>query len=256
VLVNGGSASAAEIVAGAIQDHDMGVIVGTQTWGKGLVQTVYSLSYDAALALTTAKYYTPSGRLIQRDYSSYYDYYTRNHRSPDEGEVVASPGEDQVFFTDQGRRVYGGGGITPDETVEADETPTLLQFLVARNAFFNFGVEYTNGQPVADERWEPGTEVLDGFVRWLTDEGVVSDDEIQEVFDDARTQREVLFRIRAEVFNSAFGNEAWYRVLAQNDNQIQAAMEQFGHAADLLAGRPGPVPGDRLAKAGELPTKG
>src|SRR5262245_6416728 len=75
VLVNHGTASASEIVSGAIQDHDIGVIVGQATWGKGLVQTVYNLSYGAGLALTTAKYYTPSGRLIQRDYSSFFDYY-------------------------------------------------------------------------------------------------------------------------------------------------------------------------------------
>jgi carboxyl-terminal processing protease len=77
VLVNGGTASASEIVSGAIQDHDLGLVVGTPTWGKGLVQTVYNLSYGAGLALTTAKYYTPSGRLIQRDYESFYDYYAR-----------------------------------------------------------------------------------------------------------------------------------------------------------------------------------
>ena len=76
VLVNEGTASASEILSGALQDHDRGLIVGTPSWGKGLVQTVYNLSYGAGLALTTAKYYTPSGRLIQRDYSSYFDYYT------------------------------------------------------------------------------------------------------------------------------------------------------------------------------------
>ena len=84
VLVNNGTASAAEILAGAIQDHDVGLVVGALTWGKGLVQTVYNLSYGTGIALTTAKYYTPSGRLIQRDYSSYYDYYY-NHFG-DEGD--------------------------------------------------------------------------------------------------------------------------------------------------------------------------
>ena len=106
VLVNGGSASASEIVSGAIQDHDRGLIVGEQSFGKGLVQTVSGLSEDTGLALTTARYYTPSGRLIQRDYkdTSLYDY-LYNHKNPVPTEVK---------LTDGGRQVTGGGGITPD----------------------------------------------------------------------------------------------------------------------------------------------
>src|SRR5690242_11701786 len=112
VLVNRGTASAAEIVAGAIQDHDRGLIVGETTFGKGLVQTVYPLSENTGLALTTAKYYTPSGRLIQRDYSgvSLYDYYYNREKEEN------NPNR-EVKMTDSGRPVYGGGGITPDETV-------------------------------------------------------------------------------------------------------------------------------------------
>src|SRR5579862_3714926 len=109
VLVNRGTASAAEIVAGAIQDHDRGLIAGETTFGKGLVQTVYPLSENTGLALTTAKYYTPSGRLIQRDYNgvSLYDYYY-------DRENDSNPGNREVKLTDSGRTVYGGGGITPD----------------------------------------------------------------------------------------------------------------------------------------------
>src|SRR5689334_6754697 len=111
VLVNRGTASAAEIVAGAIQDHDRGLILGETTFGKGLVQTVYPLSNDTGLALTTAKYYTPSGRLIQRDYSnvSLYDYYFE--RDDNNNNNVSNK---EVKLTDSGRTVYGGGGITPD----------------------------------------------------------------------------------------------------------------------------------------------
>ena len=109
VLVNGGSASASEIVSGAIQDHDRGIVVGEQTFGKGLVQTVSPLSENTGLALTTARYYTPSGRLIQRDYKdvSLYDY-SYNHKNPQPTEVK---------LTDGGRQVFGGGGITPDVLV-------------------------------------------------------------------------------------------------------------------------------------------
>src|SRR5437764_7626577 len=115
VLVNRGTASAAEIVAGAIQEHARGLVVGETTFGKGLVQTVYPLSNDTGLALTTAKYYTPSGRLIQRDYSnvSLYDYYY----NPDRDKETNTGKE--VKLTDSGRTVYGGGGINPDEKVPA-----------------------------------------------------------------------------------------------------------------------------------------
>lgn len=117
VLVDGGSASAAEIVAGALQDHDRALIVGETTFGKGLVQYPYQLEYESALLLTVAKYFTPSGRLIQRDYSNggYYDYYTKGGLA---GEKTAAPVGPESH-TDTGRPVYGGGGISPDEVVKA-----------------------------------------------------------------------------------------------------------------------------------------
>src|SRR6185436_7977958 len=127
VRVNEGTASAAEILSGAIQDHDRGLVVGAPSWGKGLVQTVYNLSYGAGLALTTAKYYTPSGRLIQRDYSSYFDYYTHaDAGSPEVTGKAVDPS--QIFETDLGRKVYGGGGITPDVLVQEDELLPFEQF--------------------------------------------------------------------------------------------------------------------------------
>ena len=110
VLVNHGTASAAEIVSGALQDHDRALIVGETTFGKGLVQTVYQISENTGLALTTYHYYTPSGRLIQRNYNgvSLYDYYY-NHDKPQDTK------DREVKLTDSGRTVYGGGGITPDD---------------------------------------------------------------------------------------------------------------------------------------------
>src|SRR5437879_5659916 len=112
VLVNRGTASAAEIVAGAIQDHDRGLIIGETTFGKGLVQTVYPLSENTGLALTTAKYYTLSGRLIQRDYSnvSLYDYYFNR-------EAEENNNSHEVKLTDSGRTDYGGGGISPNAKI-------------------------------------------------------------------------------------------------------------------------------------------
>src|SRR5881398_3966542 len=136
VLVNRGTASAAEIVAGAIQDHDRGLVAGENTFGKGLVQTVFPLSQNTGLALTTAKYYTPSNRLIQRDYShiSFFDYY--NHKDLD------SKNMQDVKTTDGGRTVYGGGGISPDEKYVTPKFNTLQVQLLSKFAFFNFSKRY------------------------------------------------------------------------------------------------------------------
>src|SRR5437016_998504 len=138
VLVNRGTASAAEIVSGAIQDHDRGLIAGETTFGKGLVQTVYPLSENTGLALTTAKYYTPSGRLIQRDYNgvSLYDYYYNR-----EQEENSNAGK-EVKLTDSGRTVYGSGGITPDIKLEPVKTAGLEASLLQKYAFFNSAQRY------------------------------------------------------------------------------------------------------------------
>src|SRR5262250_3160384 len=145
VLVNKGTASAAEIVAGAIQDHDRGLIVGETTFGKGLVQTVYPLAENTGLALTTARYYTPSGRLIQRDYSnvSLYDYYfTRENEDNNNSH--------EVKLTDSGRPVYGGGGITPDVKIPALQTTRFEDTLLQHYVFFNFAKRYiVNHRPDA-----------------------------------------------------------------------------------------------------------
>src|SRR5438552_1674325 len=146
VVVNRGSASASEIVSGAIQDHDRGLVVGETSWGKGLVQSVYTLQYGAGLARTTSKYFTPSGRNLQRDYSSFYDYYVA-----DEGDASGStetPLKDRKQFkTDTGRLVYGGGGITPDVFVKPSQLTTTTQLLEAKSALFNYGVDYFSKHP-------------------------------------------------------------------------------------------------------------
>jgi len=241
VLVGENTASAAEILAGAIQDHDIGLIVGSPTWGKGLVQTVYTLSYGAGLALTTAKYYTPSGRLIQRDYSSWFDYATHSN-----GTQVAEEGEEldenegvavQAFITDLGREVYGGGGITPDVKVEQSNVSTFAQFLLSRNALFDFAVEWANNHPIEEETWEPPAELLDRFSEWLAENELATDEEIAEGLEEAETQDFVRRRIHAEIFNSAFGLESRHQVLAKGDPQIQEALSLFGQATELLAKR-------------------
>jgi carboxyl-terminal processing protease len=251
VLVNGGTASAAEILSGAVQDHDVGLIVGTPTWGKGLVQTVYSLSYGAGLALTTAKYYTPSGRLIQRDYSSYYDYYSYDSSAAEadtDGESGGEAGETggktaarkpagEVFHTDLGREVYGGGGITPDVLVDFEEVSAFELFLLSRNAFFEFGVDYTGRHEVKSLEWKPDETALEEFRRWLLAEDIASADQIDEAFAEPEDRAYMRLQIRAEVFNSAFGQEASHKVRMGGDNQVQAALKELGRAAELLERR-------------------
>ena len=238
VLVNSGTASAAEILSGGIQDHDSGLVVGTPTWGKGLVQTVYSLSYGAGLALTTAKNYTPSGRLIQRDYSSYFDYYTRNGLKPgDDVPHAAPPAPTEEYATDLGRKVYGGGGVTPDVEVEPAELSPFLQFLLGRSAFFAFGVDYGRRHPEITRDWRPDPAVLAEFRQWVTDQTIETSENLESGLADEKQREYVLRQIRAEVFTSRFGIEAAHQVLAEGDVQIQTALSLFPRAESLLAER-------------------
>lgn len=240
VLVGEGTASAAEIFAGAIQDHDVGLIVGTQTWGKGLVQTVYSLSYGAGLALTTARYYTPSGRLIQRDYSSWFDYSTHSN-GVDPAEIESGDGEAAVdieaYRTDLGRKVYGGGGITPDVIIEPQEIPTLLQLLLSRNAFFDFAVIYANRHPIESREWQVSDALLEEFYDWAVEEELITRDELVEETAEAAVTEEVRRNLRGELLNSAFGIEARYEVIAEGDPQILEALTLFEDAKSLMARR-------------------
>lgn len=144
VLVNGDTASAAEIVAGALQDHDRALIVGETTFGKGLVQFPFQLDYDSALLLTIAKYFTPSGRLIQRDYSGggFYNYYFPGGVLADKSQQNQQNGPET--HTDMGRAVYGGGGIAPDETVKPGVFTAAERHL--RDILFAFALELTTGR--------------------------------------------------------------------------------------------------------------
>src|SRR6184192_294035 len=167
VLVNRGTASAAEIVSGAIQDHDRGLVVGESTFGKGLVQTVYPLSENTGLALTTAKYYTPSGRLIQRDYNgvSLYDYYY-NH----EEQTNSNVGK-EIKLTDSGRTFYGGGGITPDVKFPQPKPNRFQDELLQHYAFFNFSKNYLFNRHVGKD-FQVNDAVLQDFRKFLDGEKI------------------------------------------------------------------------------------
>ncbi len=222
VLVNRGTASAAEIVTGAIQDHDRGLVVGETTFGKGLVQTVYPLSENTGLALTTAKYYTPSGRLIQRDYSkiSLYDYYF--NRDSD-----ANNANREVKLTDSGRTVYGGGGITPDVPIAAVKTNHFQDDLLQHYAFFNFAKHYMIDHK-ATKSFEVDDVVMQDFRKFLDEQKIAyTEAELLENNDWVRSN------IKSEIFVDAFGQEEGLKVRAENDPQVLKALDLLPQARQL-----------------------
>lgn len=222
VLVNRGTASAAEIVAGAIQDHDRGLIIGETTFGKGLVQTVYPLSNDTGLALTTAKYYTPSGRLIQRDYSnvSLYDYYFER----DENNNNANK---EIKLTDSGRTVYGGGGITPDVKIDPLKSNHFQDTLLQHYAFFNFAKHYTNTHHVT-KGFEVDENVLQDFRKSL------EADKIPYTEADLVQNNEwVRSNIKSEIFVDAFGQEEGLKVKAESDPEVLKGLDMLPQARQL-----------------------
>jgi carboxyl-terminal processing protease len=227
VLINGQSASASEIVSGAIQDHDRGLIVGEVSFGKGLVQTQFPLSEDTALLLTTARYYTPSGRLIQRDYKnvSLYDY----HYNPQ------PPTKPEVKLTDSGRQVFGGGGITPDDVVAAPKPDDFQQMLYRR------GVFYSQQQGVGDfTRYYLG-EKPDITKDFVVNDAVVTDfrkylDKQKIKYTDGDIQANIVWlkwQIKREVFTSYFGLNDGYKVELQDDVQLEKAIDLIPQAKAL-----------------------
>ena len=223
VLVNRGTASAAEIVSGAIQDHDRGLVVGENTFGKGLVQTVYPLSENTGLALTTAKYYTPSGRLIQRDYNgvSLYDYYY-NH---DDQENTTAGRE--VKLTDSGRTVYGGGGITPDVKIATPKPTRFDDELLQHYAFFNFTKKYLLNRHISKD-FQVNEAVLQDFRKFLDEEKIPYNEA-----DFAAEQDWVASHIKAELFVSEFGQQEGLKVQAESDPQVVKALELLPQAKEL-----------------------
>ena len=224
VLVNRGTASAAEIVAGAIQDHDRGLIAGETTFGKGLVQTVYPLSENTGLALTTAKYYTPSGRLIQRNYDgvSLYDYYYNDRDNAD-----SSVSNHEVKMTDSGRTVYGGGGITPDVKIPNPKTNRFQDTLLEKYAFFNFSEHYVINHKV-DKTFEVDDAVMQEFRKFLDEQKIpFTEADIAENSDWIRSN------IKAELFINEFGQQEGMKVHAETDPEVQKALELLPQAKQL-----------------------
>ncbi len=235
VLVNRGSASAAEIVAGAIQDHDRGILVGETTFGKGVVQTIYPVR-DAALALTTAKYYTPSGRCIQRDWDSFFTYIHPPEES--NGKGAPPPTKGPVFYTDSGRKVFGGGGITPDHEVHLGEYSERMARLLANSAFFRFAVDYLADKPdkaAAARAFVVTEDTVKAFRAQVVAQKWLPAADIDAAIADPTDRREIGIALRSEVLNAGVSLAEGYRVFLDTDEQAQAALTYFGEAAKLQA---------------------
>ncbi|MGC2496189.1 MAG: S41 family peptidase, partial [Acidobacteriaceae bacterium] len=222
VLVNRNTASAAEIVSGALQDHDRALIAGETTFGKGLVQTVYTLSDNTGLALTTYHYYTPSGRLIQRNYNgvSLYDYYYNHDQSQ-------SDKDREVKLTDSGRTVYGGGGITPDVKIVPPASTPFEDQLIDRDAFLGFTEEYTAHHQVSKD-FQVDDAVLSDFKGYLSAQNYqYTPEDLNKNLDWLKTN------IKSKIFVTEFGETAGLKVEAGWDPEIQAAINDIPQAAQL-----------------------
>ncbi|MEO8036134.1 MAG: S41 family peptidase, partial [Acidobacteriota bacterium] len=237
VIVNRGSASASEIVAGALQDHDRALIIGETSWGKGLVQSVYTLQYGAGLALTTSKYYTPSGRNIQRDYTSVYDYYMAD--DDDAGNATELPLKDRKQFrTDTGRLVYGGGGITPDVFVKPAQLSRTTQLLEVRGGIFNYAVEYAAKHPDLTKDVAVTPQIMDEFARFAAAKDIATVAEVTAVLQKPDDRNYLERAIKAEIIAAKYGLDASYPYRLQGDTQVDKAISLFPEAqklADLAA---------------------
>jgi len=210
ILINEKTASASEIVSGAMQDHDRATILGVASFGKGLVQSVFPMSENTGLALTTALYYTPSGRSIQKPLDA---------EQFELGATTAHPNKVQEFRTDRGRQVTGGGGIIPDRLAVPPVMTRLRAALDASGSFTTYATSYLSGHKVTED-FEITGELLDDFQSFLAQRG------IQPGVSEWSMEREfVRNRLKTEIFNQAFGVEKGDEVEAQRDPVILQALE-------------------------------
>lgn len=242
ILINRGSYSASEIVSGAVKDNDRGLIVGENSWGKGLVQTVFPLAPDSAVAITTARYFTPSGRSIQRDYTNIEDY-RYSKKIPKE--------KREVRYTAKGRQVLGQGGISPDYEVKFSYE-TLAADLLLRGAFFSYGRKFANRATPLAKRYifpeKQGLEIKNSGKKTVLEKDLVVNAEILEDFKYylrekkiefdpdkfEKAEKEIKRELEREIFSSLWGIEEGIKVYRKSDPVILKAFEVFPEARTLI----------------------
>ena len=239
VLIDEYSASASEIFAGAIQDNDRGLIVGLRSFGKGLVQRQFDLPDSSAIRMTIARYFTPTGRCIQKDYkqggSSYnMEVYERYSSGELYNKDSIKVDQENVFITAHGRKVYGGGGIMPDIFVASDTTGITPYYISVVNAGLlqRFAFQYADiNRAELNEltdykhfmRVLPSNEsLLSDFVSFASENGVPA-----RWYYISLSRDLILTHIKALIARDIFGNEAYYPIVNRNDNNIEAAMKAF-----------------------------
>jgi carboxyl-terminal processing protease len=223
VLVNADTASAAEVLAAALQEHDRAVIAGEPTYGKGVVQSVTPLSEDTGLALTTAQYFTPSGRSIQR---------------PLPGTALAAPGRELApasssshFATDHGRPLSPSGGIAPDVEIPPRKLDPWLAFLNQTGIFTNFASEYLALHGRANRSFEPDAAMLEDFKEFLSRGGVRTPEEYWD-----RDNSYLKLRIKVELLSLVFGLSTGEEVETKDDPQVQHAASLISKIPKILEG--------------------
>jgi len=269
VLVNEGTASASEIVSGAIQDWDRGVIIGNTTFGKGLVQQIFGMPNETFLKLTIAKYYVPSGRCIQKPETA------RRHRMTAEADLEEEEPdslvevEKEVFFTNGGRRVYGGGGIVPDIEIDMPDLKPIEINLERQSMFFNFAVSYLAKHPDVPRDFEMNGQILEEFRAFLEEKDFtyksiieldmealkeqIDEQEKSEMFARAVEDLEGLVEqekaddfdesinyitrsLKRDILNNLYGQKAYYEeVLLKTDPYIQKAYQILTNESEYLS---------------------
>lgn len=242
LLISKSSASAPEIVSGAIKDNDRGLIVGENSFGKGLVQTVFPLSENSAVALTTARYFTPSGRSIQRDYAHIEDY-MRSIQAP---EV-----EREVRYTAKGRKVLGQGGIAPDYEIAASTNDIIFYFMY-KGAFFTYARKFVNnetplskqfifpqkrqtgtrnagGKQIFGRDFKPDSRVIEDFKSFLRENKIEYE---PAEFETALAQ--IKQELERDIFSALWGVEEGWWAYQRSDPVVRKALEVFPEASSLI----------------------